>query len=112
MDSIKLLQRLVQIPSPNPPGDTRAIADFVAGEMRAIGCQVRTPAPQAKPEARNAIATLGTGSPLIMLHAHIDTVPIAKMKPTNGMSIPTRLWSRTAPFMARAALMTKRHWRR
>ncbi len=78
MDSIKLLQRLVQIPSPNPPGDTRAIADFVAEEMRAIGCQVRTPAPEAKPEARNAIATLGTGSPLIMLHAHIDTVPIAK----------------------------------
>ena len=30
MDSIKLLQRLVQIPSPNPPGDTRAMADFVA----------------------------------------------------------------------------------
>ena len=78
MDSISLLQRLVQIPSPNPPGDTRAIADFVAREMRAIGCQVRTPAPEAKPEARNAIATLGTGSPLIMLHAHIDTVPIAK----------------------------------
>ena len=36
------------------------------------------PAPEAKPEARNAIATLGQGSPVIMLHAHIDTVPIAK----------------------------------
>ncbi len=78
MDSIELLQRLVQIPSPNPPGDTRAIADFVASEMRAIGCELRTPAPEAKPEARNTIATLGGGSPVIMLHAHIDTVPIAK----------------------------------
>ena len=78
MDSIELLQNLVQIPSPNPPGDTCAIADFVAREMRAIGCEVRTLAPEAKPEARNTIATLGSGAPVIMLHAHIDTVPIAK----------------------------------
>lgn len=78
MDSIELLQRLVRISSPNPPGDTRAIADFVAAEMRAIGCDVQTPAPEAKPEARNAIAKLGAGPPVIMLHAHIDTVPIAK----------------------------------
>ena len=77
MGEIELLQRLVQIPSPNPPGDTRAIADFIAERMRAIGCEVRTPAPESKPEARNAIATLGVGEPVIMLHAHIDTVPIA-----------------------------------
>ena len=62
MDGIELLQKLVQIPSPNPPGDTCAIADFVAQEMRAIGCEVRTLAPEAKPEARNTIATLGSGS--------------------------------------------------
>ncbi|MXX83434.1 MAG: M20 family metallopeptidase [Chloroflexi bacterium] len=77
MDAIDLLRRLVQIPSPNPPGDTRAIADFVAEQMRAIGCQVRQLAPSAKPEALNTIATLGEGEPRVMLHAHIDTVPIA-----------------------------------
>ncbi len=77
MDDIALLQRLVQIPSPNPPGDTRAIADFVAAQMRALGAQVRQMAPPAKPEALNTIAQLGTGAPRIMLHAHIDTVPIA-----------------------------------
>lgn len=77
MDNVSLLQRLVQIPSPNPPGDTVAIADFVAEQMRAIGCQVRQPAPPQKPQARNTIATLGAGEPRIMLHAHIDTVPIA-----------------------------------
>ena len=77
MDSIALLQRLVQIPSPNPPGDTRAIADFVAQQMRAIGCETRQLAPAAKPEALNTIAVLGAGEPRIMLHAHIDTVPIA-----------------------------------
>ena len=77
MDSVALLQRLVQIPSPNPPGDTRAMADFVAEQMRAIGCEVRQLAPDAKPQALNTIATLGAGEPRIMLHAHIDTVPIA-----------------------------------
>ena len=91
MDSVALLRRLVQIPSPNPPGDTREIADFVADEMRAIGCQVTQPAPDAKPEARNAIATLGSGSPRIMLHAHIDTVPIAADE--------ARLWQ-TDPYAA------------
>ena len=77
MDSIALLQRLVRIPSPNPPGDTRAIADFIAEQMRAIGCELRQLAPEAKPEALNTIAVLGAGEPRIMLHAHIDTVPIA-----------------------------------
>ena len=91
MDAVELLRRLVQIPSPNPPGDTREIADFVADEMRAIGCQVSQPAPEAKPEARNAIATLGSGSPRIMLHAHIDTVPVAADE--------ARLWQ-TDPYAA------------
>ena len=77
MDSIALLQRLVRIPSPNPPGDTRAMADFVAEQMRAIGCEVRQHAPDVKPEALNTVALLGVGEPRIMLHAHIDTVPIA-----------------------------------
>ena len=83
MDAIQLLQRLVQIPSPNPPGDTRAIADFVAKQMRAIGCEVRQPAPKQKPEALNTIAVLGSGEPRIMLHAHIDTVPIANDEKRN-----------------------------
>ena len=77
MDSVSLLQELVSIPSPNPPGDTRAIADYVAEQMRAIGCDLRQLAPDAKPEALNTIAVLGSGEPRVMLHAHIDTVPIA-----------------------------------
>lgn len=78
MDSIDLLQKLVQIPSPNPHGDTRNIADFIAEQMRAISCDVKMPAPEEKLEAVNVVATLGEGSPVIMLHAHIDTVPIAE----------------------------------
>lgn len=77
MEAVALLQKLVQIPSPNPPGDTQAIAQFIAEEMRQIGAEVRMPAPPEKPEAVNVIATFGSGAPVIMLHAHIDTVPVA-----------------------------------
>lgn len=77
MDAIPLLQELIRIPSPNPPGDTRAIAAFIAQMMRDAGCTVTTPAPDEKPEAVNVVASIGQGSPVIMLHAHIDTVPVA-----------------------------------
>lgn len=74
---VNLLQALVRIPSPNPAGDTRAIAGFIANTLANGGCEVVTRAPEAKPEAVSVIATLGQGDPVIMLHAHIDTVPIA-----------------------------------
>lgn len=77
MDPVTRLQELVRIPSPNPPGDTRAIATYIAEATRAMGCEVRVLAPPAKPEAVSVVATIGTGEPVIMLHAHIDTVPIA-----------------------------------
>ena len=113
MDGIDLLQQLVRIPSPNPPGDTRDIADFVAERMRAIGCAVRQPSPADKPEAVNTIAVLGTGEPRIMLHAHIDTVPIARdPKPRSGASIPTLARSATPRSTAKAASTTKRCWHR
>lgn len=77
MDDIGLLQDLIRIPSPNPPGDTREIARFIEILLREAGCTVTTPAPEEKPEAVNVVATVGTGHPVIMLHAHIDTVPVA-----------------------------------
>ena len=75
---VPLLQALVRIPSPNPPGDSRNIAQYIAGVMQDGGCRVRTAAPDSKPEAVSVIAEVGHGEPVIMLHAHIDTVPIAE----------------------------------
>lgn len=74
---IPLLQALVRIPSPNPPGDTRAIAAFLTDWLEGAGTQVQALAPESKPEAVSVVATVGQGTPVIMLHAHIDTVPIA-----------------------------------
>ncbi len=78
-DPVTLLQDLIRIPSPNPPGDARAIASFVEGFMRSVGCDTHEYAPDNKPEAVSAVGILRGqhDGPTIMLHAHIDTVPIA-----------------------------------
>jgi len=76
-DPVALLQELVRIPSSNPPGDTRAIAAAIAAWLQGAGCDVRVLAPEAKPEAASVVASVGQGAPVIMLHAHSDTVPIA-----------------------------------
>jgi acetylornithine deacetylase/succinyl-diaminopimelate desuccinylase family protein len=73
---VERLQALVRIPSPNPPGDTMQIAAFIADTMERAGCAVTMLAPDAKPHAPSVIAAVGAGDPVIMLHAHIDTVPI------------------------------------
>ncbi len=72
-----LLGELIRIPSPTPPGDTRAIAAFIAGELEPTSASVHVLAPPEKPEARSVVATLGEGEPVLMLHAHLDTVPVA-----------------------------------
>ena len=76
---VSLLAELVRIPSPNPPGDATRIATFVAEWLRPTGADVRVVAPPTKPEAPSVIATMGDGgAPHVMLHAHIDTVPVAE----------------------------------
>src|SRR5947209_16079888 len=78
-DLIPLLQTLVRIPSPNPPGDTVNIAECLRGILADQQvADVRLLAPPDKPEAQSVIATVGSGQPMIMLHAHIDTVPVAE----------------------------------
>ena len=46
-EAIELLQSVVRIPSPNPPGDEKAVADFCAEYLREIGLSVEQlePAP-------------------------------------------------------------------
>jgi acetylornithine deacetylase/succinyl-diaminopimelate desuccinylase family protein len=82
-DLVALLQALVRIPSPNPPGDSTAIATFIAEQLRAGGFTAHMHAPPNKPQAPSVIATLGQGDPVILLHAHIDTVPIAADEATH-----------------------------
>lgn len=85
---IGLLKALIEIPSPNPPGDHRAIAGFVAQWLRGVGASVSVLSPDEKPEAQSVVAVIGSGDPVIMLHAHIDTVPVGETEAAAWSSDP------------------------
>jgi acetylornithine deacetylase/succinyl-diaminopimelate desuccinylase family protein len=84
----QLLAKLVRIPSPNPAGDTRQIAKFIADFLATATGKLEILSPIEKPEAQSVVATLGEGKPVIMLHAHIDTVPISNEEAKRWSSDP------------------------
>lgn len=85
-----LLARLIETPSPNPPGDHRAIAEVVAGWLEATGAQVQRLSPPEKPESTSILASIGSGSPVILLHAHTDTVPVSEAERARWSGDPFR----------------------
>ncbi|MCB0058678.1 MAG: ArgE/DapE family deacylase [Caldilineaceae bacterium] len=76
-DLVALLQQLIRIPSPNPPGDCRDIADFCAAYLRSAGFATTLVAPDDR--AWSVVGVLGEAdSPSLLYHAHIDTVPLGQ----------------------------------
>jgi succinyl-diaminopimelate desuccinylase len=82
---IKLLQKMIQIPSVNPVGDYTEISHFLDEKLREYGLLVEViDVPEhivneknLSTPRKNVIATLkgsGTG-PSLILNAHLDTVP-------------------------------------
>jgi succinyl-diaminopimelate desuccinylase len=74
---VALARSLVQAPSPNPPGDERAVAVVLQAAMPELGL----PAPRviARDRARpNLLATLdfGPGGRHLVLSGHMDTKPV------------------------------------
>jgi acetylornithine deacetylase/succinyl-diaminopimelate desuccinylase-like protein len=99
---VALCARLVRIPSENPPGDTRAVATFVADYLTALGLAVQVHAPH--PERPNVVATLGTAAarPHLLLNSHLDTFPAGEgwtQPPFGGVVIDARLYGRGASDM-------------
>lgn len=84
----RLLMELVAQPSPNPPGDNRAIAHFVADWLADLGAIVRVLAPPEQPGAQSVVAVIGSGPPVVMLHAHSDTVPVGASESNEWLSDP------------------------
>lgn len=70
---ISLCSRLVQVPAPMPPGDTTAIARFVETYLVQYGVEVESFEPQ--PGKRSVVAYVGgpSGTPAIVVNAHLDT---------------------------------------
>jgi acetylornithine deacetylase/succinyl-diaminopimelate desuccinylase-like protein len=76
-DVIELAQALIHTPSPNPPGDERAVAAVVAAAIAACGL------PPARvvakdPRRPNLVTTVdfGSGGRHLVLAGHIDTKPV------------------------------------
>lgn len=74
-----LLRALIAIPSPNPPGDCRAVAAFCADYLAAAGFRIQLLAPDER--AWSVVASIGPEDedcPSLLYHAHIDTVPLGQ----------------------------------
>lgn len=75
-DVVTLTQRLVRVPTENPPGDTRAACDIVAAELSASGFDV-----QYVEDEPGFVSVLGEyrfceDGPTLVLNGHVDVVPV------------------------------------
>jgi succinyl-diaminopimelate desuccinylase len=76
-DVVELARALIRTPSPNPPGDERAVAALLADSMAAYG--LPPPRVIARDARRpNLVTTLdfGPGGRHLVLSGHIDTKPV------------------------------------
>ncbi len=79
-DVLGLTKTLIRTPSPNPPGDERAVAEVVIDSLRALGItDIQTFA--SEDHRPNVVARVpGTADgPTLMLSGHIDTKPAGDM---------------------------------
>ena len=92
-----LCSRLVQIPSENPPGDTSVLASFIRDYLASLRIPVEWHEPMAgRP---NLVATLGSGSPNLVLSGHLDEFPAGPgwtRPPFSGAIEDGRVWGRGA----------------
>lgn len=72
-EATELLRGLVQIPTVNPPSDTREAVGFLANRARAAGLAVEI---VGDAEQQSVLLVSGTQGPTFVLNAHLDTVPV------------------------------------
>ncbi len=109
---VGLTQKLIQIPSINPPGDYREISEFLAKYLDRLGLEVETvEAPTSlldshglKPPRPNVMATFsfGEAEPVLFLNGHQDVVPEGlgwTMEPFKGIVRDGKVYGRGAADM-------------
>jgi succinyl-diaminopimelate desuccinylase len=98
--SIAFLRDLLRVPSPNPPGDTRAAAGFLQQALREAGLQSEVHSPH--PEMPNIVCSFHGGSEgrHLVLNGHIDVFPVAEDEwtkgPWGGETVDGRIYGRGA----------------
>ena len=77
---LELARDLIRTPSPNPPGDERAVADLITERLRALGIDdiTRVGALQERPNLLARVKGTAPG-PTLVLSGHIDTKPAGDM---------------------------------
>jgi acetylornithine deacetylase/succinyl-diaminopimelate desuccinylase-like protein len=77
VDVVELAQRLIRVPSPNPPGDEQAVASVVQDVLGELGLPRATLIALA-PHRPNLLVTvdLGPGGRHLVLSGHMDTKPV------------------------------------
>jgi len=106
-DLVTLLQQLIRIPSPNPPGNSLAIAEFCDAFLRNAGFSTTLASPDDR--AWSVVGILGSAdTPSLLYHAHIDTVPLGQN--ARWSVIHLAVWWPTAVFTGWAASTTKHRW--
>jgi succinyl-diaminopimelate desuccinylase len=77
-DVLALAAELIRWPTPNPPGEERPLAEFIADLLGRRGLEATVlPVAEAGPRQANVVARLpgrGTGQTLVLC-GHLDTVP-------------------------------------
>ena len=102
--SVELCKRLVQIPSEDPPGDTRGVAGFIDDFFRSNGIPSTIVSPH--PEKPSVVAHIEGGVPgkHVVFNGHIDTFPVGDVTqwshdPFGGEIVDGRLYGRGAADM-------------
>jgi acetylornithine deacetylase/succinyl-diaminopimelate desuccinylase family protein len=72
---VRLARELIRIPSYNPPGDEKRLAEFLDLELRLLG--IESEVQSVTGSRANVIGTISGGSPgpVLVLNGHLDTVP-------------------------------------
>ncbi|MCW4038989.1 MAG: M20 family metallopeptidase [Candidatus Bathyarchaeota archaeon] len=80
-DAIRLLRKLVQIPSRNPPGEERELAETVAAWLKDEGVDA-TLVPEPYAHRPQVVATIrgDEGRPTLVLNGHLDVVPLGAVE--------------------------------
>jgi succinyl-diaminopimelate desuccinylase len=100
---IKICQELVRITSPNPPGDTTHVAQYIKGLLDEYNIAYK----EHLPKANNPIliSSIGSGSsPKLNFNSHMDTFPVQdtgqwSINPYSGLVTNGRLYGRGASDM-------------
>ncbi len=110
--ALSLLQRLIQIPSINPPADTKAAAEFVKAELEAVGIAVKL-YDSGDGKMFNLVARIPgrdkSKKPLLLLN-HLDVVPVDRkawgtVNPFGGAVKDGFVWGRGTLDMKGIAVM-------